>query len=204
MSTWQMRVVKALDERYDYGARVMKTHELPAGIGRIAYSSADDRILYSHRNLRDFAASVYESTGRTGQDLREFVEFHRGVRDTMLTHQHGANLLIQPYQQLLLNPMQSVCDIVWLLWEEGNHPVSTNAVMEIIEEVDIVSSRQVMEKLRQEHPGVPWGNDQHSIFDPDTHIYMNHVSLYGGEDDRWRERLHRDDLGWVEALEDVD
>ncbi|MBT3325485.1 MAG: hypothetical protein HN396_04455 [Gemmatimonadales bacterium] len=202
MSTWQWRVAKALNDRYDYGARFVKTHEAPPGLGRMAYVG-EDRVLYSHRNLRDVAASLYESSGLRGTDLRERIAYLRTVRDTMLSLRHGDNMLVLPYEQMFHNPMASVCAIVWLMWEEGNHPVSTKAVMEIVDECDVTAARQVMDKLAQSHPGVPWGQEQFSVCDPDTNIHLNHVSIYGGEDDHWRERLHRDDLGWVGELEDV-
>jgi hypothetical protein len=202
MSTWQYRVVKALDARYRYGACIMKTHETPPGIGRIAYTG-DDRVLYCHRNLRDVAASIYEATGMTGPYLRDRIAVLRTVRDEMLSHEQGENLLVMPYAKMMAEPLLCICQVVWLMWEEGNHPVATNDIMEIAEECDIQASTQIMERLRQDNPDVPWGDAQHHIYDHETQIHMNHVSLYAGEDDHWRERLSREDLGWVEELDDV-
>ena len=202
-STWQYGVVGALLEKYRDGQRlgfvegiryaeklaenprtgpwaVLKAHDFHDGFGELL---ATGRAIgfYSYRDLRDVISSYMYKTGTDIETLRE-----QGFLDLCVNNDRAwraqPGMLVQPYADLIANPVAGVAAIARHLGLE----LPDGEAAAIADAMSLAANRRKVDSMsaRLREQGVTLLAQDQTKFDPVSLLHWNHIRSQTGDADQ--------------------
>jgi hypothetical protein len=153
------------------------------------------RFFFSHRDLRDVAASAKRKFGWSGAQIWQAIDTAIGLQQHL---QDLPEAQIQRYAQLAADPSTTLATIAECL----GLPLSNPTRARIISACSLSSAQKVQAAIRDimSARGVSTSPDNKaSIFDQTTLLHHNHISSSNGEDGAWQHDLTTEDLHTLNA-----
>ncbi len=153
------------------------------------------RFFFSHRDLRDVAASAKRKFGWPSPQIWQAIDaaigLHQSLRDLPETQ-------VQRYTELSLDPRTSLDAIAKFLGLTPSDPIKS----QVTATCSIGNAQKVQNAICHimSAKGISVGNDcKAPIYDQTTLLHHNHISQSKGKDGAWRDDLTADDLSVISA-----
>lgn len=193
------------------GYAVLKTHSaLPA-------ISGDFRIIYSHRDLRDVATSIYAKMSCSREKMLALVADGVAVQQALGAGPRST-VLTQGYDVLMTNPTQCITEIAAFLevpLSEGQADAlavqfSLGAVAAQqpkfggVRRAILVTNRKLgigrtLRRLGLSQNVTRWARDTVMASGDGSAFHFNHISAHKGKSGIWREALAKEDAREIES-----
>ncbi len=153
------------------------------------------RFFFSHRDLRDVAASAKRKFGWPSPQIWQAIDAAIGLQQRL---EDIPEAEIHRYAELSADPSKSLASIAEFL----GLPLGDRSKSRILSACSLNSAQEVQAAIRDimSAKGVSISEDNKaSIFDQTTLLHHNHISPSGGKDDAWHHDLTTDDLRTIDG-----